>query len=337
VDPLFWILSGVVAGCLIGIIILWQLESRAEKQLAAQRQAEGDSSASLPVVDPLAELERLATRPIPAAALPASGLKPTRPPPGIGSVAGEQPPALAGVDMRDHPPTPVPARAERPPVVSLMPREQQPAAQPTPPALEEMPTEKLPGTLVSASALEELPTGKLPSLVQPPQPANQPAPASVPPAAEMAPEPPLAPESQEPMAGPATAQEMDPAAPGRARLHLAELARERGYLGHTLEANQSKLEELERGLLLPDSEEALAISVLRDEIARQRQRLAEISALEERYRQVVAGWSEQTNEQAQQPDLRAPKAFSARRLSRPRVAQAQAEPPEALSPPSPPG
>jgi hypothetical protein len=288
VDPLFWILSGVVAGCLVGIIILWQLEFRAEKRLAAQD--EGESSASLPVVDPLAELERIDTRPIPAA---------------VEGTAADEGPAL-----RPSAPRPPAAAPGNTPAASFMP-------------LEEFPTGKLPGMLVSTSALAELPTGKLPGVMKSPQPAAEPrqqTPANTP-------EPPSAPRLIEPTAGAAGAQEMAFGAPGRARLHLAELARERGYLEHTLEANQIKLEELQRGLVLPDSEEALAISGLQGEITRQRQRLQEIGALEAGYRQAEAAWAGQVSEQAGQANQHAPRAFGARRLSRPRAERTLNEPP----------
>jgi hypothetical protein len=66
-DPLFWILAGVVVGCVIGIVILWRLEVQAERKLAAQRQAEREASAKLPVVDPRLVIEGMDTRPIPAA------------------------------------------------------------------------------------------------------------------------------------------------------------------------------------------------------------------------------------------------------------------------------
>ncbi len=359
-DALFWILSGVVAGCLIGIIILWRLEARAEKQLAAQRLAEGESSASLPVIDPLAELERLETRPVPAAPPPSLiTQRARRQPPTTSDAPAARPPIAGTADTRPRPSPPAPSRAERAPIVSFVPPTDPPASQlvtppleelptgklPAPaleefptsklatPTLEEFPTSTLPGTRISTSALEELPTGKLPSLAAAlpppaPQPETQPTPASMPPPAARAAEAPAPRPNVQDTA-------LEP--PGQARLRLAELARERKYLEHTLEANQIKLEELQRGPVLPDSEETLAISVLQGEIARQRQRLEEIGTQEEHYRQIAAAWDEQMSEQAQPSEQRAPKAFSARRLSRPRVERSRPEPPtqEPSSPPSP--
>lgn len=346
-DALFWILSGVVAGCLVGIIILWRLEARAEKQLAAQRLAEGESSASLPVVDPLAELERLETRPVPA--LPLASLtnqRATRQPPAAGTAPAVHPSIADSADASAHPRTAAPIRAARPPIVSLMPPADPPTnklATPPPeelptdtlttPVLEELPTgtlttpalEEFPTTKLTTPALEELPTGKLPGLAAPRPPAtsppkSQPTPASAPPAT-----------------GAANAPETRLESPGQAHLRLAELARERKYLEHTLEANQIKLEELQRGPVLPDSEESLAVSVLQGEIARQRQRLEELGLLEERYRQLEAAWAEQMREEAP-PNQHAPKAFSARRLSRPRAGPPRLEPPaEESPPPLPPG
>ncbi len=328
VDPLFWILFGVVAGCLIGIIILWQLETRAEKQLAAQ--GEGDSSASLPSVDPRAEWERIDTRPVPATALSTSTLK--------------SPPQPYRPIVTLRQPTPVPAEAERPPAVRFVPLEDPARTPQTLPPLEELPTMKQPATLVSTAALEELPTGKLPGL-PPPQPAatqqkGKPDPAAGPASGaapvERTPEAP-APPPEAPAANQTGMPEIDATAPGHARLRLAELARERVYLEHTLEANQIKLEELERGQALPDSEERLAIGVLQGEIVRHKQRLQEIGVLEQNYRQAEAAWAEQVNEQAGQTDQRTPKAFSARRLSRPRAERTKVEPPEASAPQLPPG
>jgi hypothetical protein len=296
----------VVAGCLIGIIILWQLETRAEKQLAAQ--GDRDSSASLPVVDPRAELERIDTRPVPAATLASSGLKAAPPQPHRPIVTLRQPAS-------------VPPEAERTPVVSFVPLEDPREMQQPPPPLEELPLLKQPATLVSAATLEELPTGKLPGLPMSLQPAagqQQGKPGTETDTAS----------SSAPAPVQTDAQETDATAPGRSRLRLAELARERVYLEHTLEANQIKLEELERGQALPDSEESLAIDVLQSEIVRQRQRLQEIGALEQNYRQAEAAWAEQVSEQTGQTSQQTPKAFSARRLSRPRAERTRVELPE---------
>jgi len=71
-DPLFWIASGVVVGCIIMIPILWRLEVQAERRAAAGRQKTAGESAEVKIVDPRVVLEEMDTRPIPA-------MLPTRP------------------------------------------------------------------------------------------------------------------------------------------------------------------------------------------------------------------------------------------------------------------
>lgn len=68
-DPLFWILAVVVSVCVIGIVVLWLLERRATRQLAAQQAEE---SARLKAVDPRDALEEIDTKPIPAASQPST-------------------------------------------------------------------------------------------------------------------------------------------------------------------------------------------------------------------------------------------------------------------------
>jgi hypothetical protein len=65
-DPLFWILAGVVVGCVIGIGILWRLEGQAERR-AADTQLRADVSARLKIFDPRAAVEAADTRPVAAA------------------------------------------------------------------------------------------------------------------------------------------------------------------------------------------------------------------------------------------------------------------------------
>ncbi|HEY7348987.1 MAG TPA: hypothetical protein VH599_11810 [Ktedonobacterales bacterium] len=71
-DPLFWILAGVVVGCVIGIIIIWRLEGQAERRAADTQRVEAQVSARLKIFDPRAVVEEIDTRPIPAAPTPAS-------------------------------------------------------------------------------------------------------------------------------------------------------------------------------------------------------------------------------------------------------------------------
>lgn len=75
-DPLFWILAGVVVGCVIGIIIVWRLETQATRRIAAAKQAEAEA-ARLNVFDPRAAVEEIDTRPLPAA--PQPGAQAARP------------------------------------------------------------------------------------------------------------------------------------------------------------------------------------------------------------------------------------------------------------------
>lgn len=75
-DPLFWILAGVVIGCVIGVIIIWRLETQAERRAAAadSRRVEAEVSARLKVFDPRIAVEAVDTGPVPAA--PPSGPEP---------------------------------------------------------------------------------------------------------------------------------------------------------------------------------------------------------------------------------------------------------------------
>lgn len=68
-DPLFWILAGVVGICVIGIVVLWLMERRATRQIAVQQ---AEDSTRLRAVDPLNALEEIDTRPIPATSQPST-------------------------------------------------------------------------------------------------------------------------------------------------------------------------------------------------------------------------------------------------------------------------
>ncbi len=69
-DPLFWLLAGVVVGCGIGILIIWRLEIQAERRAADTRRVEEEVSARLKHFDLRAVVEGIDTGPLPAAARP---------------------------------------------------------------------------------------------------------------------------------------------------------------------------------------------------------------------------------------------------------------------------
>jgi DNA-directed RNA polymerase subunit K/omega len=357
VDALFWILSGIVAGCLVGIVILWRRESQLEKRLAAQRLAEGESSARLPAIDPLALLEREETRPLPIPARPAVAQPISRAPaiqiisPAATSAAAPAPQPFSPA-LEELPTGKLPVQMQPPPQSAAPPAlEELPTGKLPIPTLEALPTGKLPTPVLSpppepaTPPLEELPTGKLPAqalpppapdpAIQTPAPEIEPAAAQEPPADDVTPAAPpetaaeTAPASEEPFAlNDADLQEIAAATPERARLRLAELARERGYLEQTLESHRATYQQLQRRQPAPDSEEYLALHGLQSEIAHQQQRIAHISALEGAYRQRAATWVGQAIEQAWQPTPSAPKAFGARRLSRAPSGHAAKQPPE---------
>ncbi|HEY7356340.1 MAG TPA: hypothetical protein VH590_07730 [Ktedonobacterales bacterium] len=77
-DPLFWILAGVVVGCGIGILIIWRLEIQAEHRAADTRKVEEEVSARLKVFERRAAVAGIDTGPLPAAARPAA--RPAAPP-----------------------------------------------------------------------------------------------------------------------------------------------------------------------------------------------------------------------------------------------------------------
>lgn len=108
-DPLFWILAGVVIGCVIGVIIIWRLETQAERRAAAadSRRVEAEVSARLKVFDPRIAVEAVDTRPIPA---------PPPSPPELPALP-QMPPAPPGVIVETPPrSSPQSSRAGAPPI-----------------------------------------------------------------------------------------------------------------------------------------------------------------------------------------------------------------------------
>lgn len=128
-DPLFWILAGVVIGCVIGVIIIWRLETQAERRAAAadSRQVEAEVSARLKVFDPRVAVEAVDTRPIPAAP-PAGSQQATLPrtPPASPGATDETPPCSSQQSSRAGAP-PIEVSATSLPAVPLRPA---PAAPP---------------------------------------------------------------------------------------------------------------------------------------------------------------------------------------------------------------
>ncbi len=292
-DPLFWILAGVVGVCVIGIVVLWVMERRATRQLAAQQAEE---SANLTAVDPLNALEEIDTRPIPAASQPATQR----------TARKEFPAPLSSPYEHIPPGSRSPGRADR-----ETPNRPEPPFAPIqvsrPPAAGQVWTGERPG---ASGAHRERPG-------YPSEPVPRP-PESVP----AAPHP-----AQESMApaenSPAPQQEQLQTTPERAMLRAAELARERRSLEHLLEDNQARLDALLRGNALPDPEDASTVSLLQSEMAGQRERLQEIIFLEQNYRQVASPVTEQLAQQKRQAAPNAPGAFGVRRHPLARV-----QPPE---------
>ena len=248
-DPLFWILAGVVSICVIGIVILWLMERRATRQLAAEQDEE---SARLKAVDPRDALEEIDTRPIPAAAQPAA----------------QQP---------IHKESPAPVSS---------------AYQYT------LPDNRSAGILHREVPIQ--PVAPLPPPQRPQPPADQfPRQETAQPVKET---PPVT-----------TQQEQLQTTPERAMLRAAELARERRSLEQLLEDNQARLDTLLHGSALPDAEDATTVSLLQSEMAGQRERLQEITFLEQSYRQVASPVTEQLAQQKRQASSNTPGAFGVRR------------------------
>jgi hypothetical protein len=249
-DPLFWILAGVVSICVIGIVILWLMERRATRQLAAQQNEE---SATLRAVDPLDALEQIDTRPIPAAAQPSTQQ----------STHQESPAPVSSAYQYTLPDN----RS-----AGILHREVpiQPAAPLPPPQHPQPPADQFPR-----------------------QETAQPVKATPPPVT--------------------TQQEQLQTTPERAMLRAAELARERRSLEQLLEDNQARLDTLLHGSALPDAKDATTVSLLQSEMAGQRERLQEITFLEQSYRQVASPVTEQLAQQKRQASSNTPGAFGVRR------------------------
>src|ERR1044071_1831956 len=79
-DPLFWILAGVVAACVVGILVIWRLEVRAERRAPDTRQVEAEVSARLKVFDRRAVVEQVDTHPMPATPQPVKAVAQAVPP-----------------------------------------------------------------------------------------------------------------------------------------------------------------------------------------------------------------------------------------------------------------
>lgn len=107
-DQLFWILAGVVTGCVVGIVIIWPLEVRAGRRAADTRQVEAEVSARLKRFDPRGAVEAVDTRPIQAAPQPIARAAPQ-------VVAQAVPPSWADEDQptvdQQHDPADAPLRA----------------------------------------------------------------------------------------------------------------------------------------------------------------------------------------------------------------------------------
>jgi uncharacterized membrane-anchored protein YhcB (DUF1043 family) len=267
-DPLFWILAGVVVGCVIGIIIIWRLEIQAEHRAADTRKVEEEISARLKHFDLRAAVEGIDTGPIPVA----------------------QP------DSR-----------------SAAPR-QQPGARPGPAEQRALPNGQ-PDRFAAASMADG--AVALPSMQLHPETA---------PAAEAGPGALANGKTQHP--GPAEAL---PTTPELARLRAAELGRERRYLEQMIEEQQARLAYLLQGDAPDGPEDPAVISQVQSELAQQRQRLEEISFLEERYRRAAIPSLEQLTQhykKAASPHM--PKAFGVRRHSLARIQ------PPGKNPPAPP-
>ncbi len=319
-DPLFWILSGVVGVCLVGIIVLWLLERQATRQLA--QQEEGRTSAQLKAIDPRAVLEEIDTRPLPTTPPhPPQRLKRREPP------APPAPPAeMPTFDSRPgHPdnaeahkpealPFPTIHIAQPPLAASASPAGQTSkppldAKSPAPPAVSShLLTSREERAFSTANASGQTRT-------DPKEPAPQ---ASAPGEADEKGADEKEPVEHAPVAPASVPQKHLHTTPARAMLRAAELARERHTLEQVLEAHQARLEALLQHNQPRSQEDAASISLLQSEITRQREHLQEILFLEQNYRQIAASLSEQLAQQRPvSPDT--PRAFGARRHSLARV------------------
>ncbi len=104
-DPLFWILACVVAVCVVGILLIWRLEMRAERRAADTRQVEAEVSARLKIFDPRVAVEAVDTRPIQATLQPVAQATPP-------AVAPEAPPSWEPEPSPPHWPVAPPVWAD---------------------------------------------------------------------------------------------------------------------------------------------------------------------------------------------------------------------------------
>ena len=321
-DPLFWILAGIVVGCVIGIVVLWRLEARAERRLAIQRQIADRESAMLKAIDPLVVIEETDTGPIPMTPEPSPQQATSQ------KAATARPAPASEMTAPTHQPSRQPRRARE--------------------SISELGTAPLPGIQVLQQPIE--PAGQVQSA-----PSNGKHPASTASAAPATTRPlpnqeALTAEAANPAAPPAplagelpavqaptsagreiggtsaasaqegtrsaersSAQELLQTTPERARLRATELAREQRALEEMLEANRARLEELLRRSDSSNAEQATTISLLRSEMVQQRERLLEMIFLEQSYRQIAAGVTTPPAQPPPAAPANTPRAFGVRR------------------------
>ena len=303
-DPLFWILACVVAACVVGILLIWRLEMRAERRAADTRQVEAEVSARLKIFDPRVAVEAVDTRPIQAALQP--GIQATPPP-----VAQEAPPSWE--PELSLPPAPV-----APPVWAdeLQPEPTLPPA----PVASSVWADELQPAVDAQRELVDVPLREAeaqlwsePEIPLPPPPA------------------PVFVEEREVVATgnvEATFADMTPPTPELARVRAAELGRERRYLEQAIEEEQDRLAQLLHIQVSVGSPDSAPIRQLQSELAQQRQRLQEIILLEERYRQAAVPSLEQmAQEYKNAASPHTPRAFGVRRHSLAPVEQPGKNPP----------
>ncbi|HLW00815.1 MAG TPA: hypothetical protein VKT82_19305 [Ktedonobacterales bacterium] len=292
-DPLFWILAGVVVGCVVGIVIILRLEMQAERRAADTKRVEAEVSARLKIFDPRAAVEELDTRPIPAASHPdvQGAPRPKTPVASPSSSLADKilPPPIQPSSPVAHP---VQAAAPELPDMQLQPlsADGMQIRQPSP--LSEHDTESMQPPLLPAFDAEPSQPSPLPTAGVGTQWA-----ASV-----------------NGKADPTTSAEALPATPEAARLRAAELGRERRYLEQSLEEQQARLEQLLHQHTPDNTQELAAIHQLQSELAEQRHHLHEIIVLEERCRQLAVPSLEQlAREYKNTASPHTPRAFGVRR------------------------
>ncbi len=304
-DTLFWILAGVVVGCVVGIVIIWRLEVRAERRAADTRRVEAEVSARLKIFDPRAVVEEVDTRPIPAASPPDVQQAPRTPvAPRPGLVDKTAPPAAlpgsktAGPEPAADAPAPPKTQPRPLPASGIEIRQ----SAPLPPAGVE-PRQSLP---LPPESIEQRQSSPLPPESIEQRQTDPPLPA--PSAAQWA-EPPNG------KVGYPAAEDL-PTTPEAARLRAVELGRERRYLEQAIDEQQARLAELLHNRTPGNTQEIAAIGLLRSELSAQRQRLEEIIVLEERCRQLVGPSLEQLARHYKNAATpRTPGAFGVRRHS----------------------